>query len=122
MASSTAAPPQARPAVTTAAASGPNGSVNGHVSGPQLGPDELADWLEALDDLLDRHGPEAVREVLAQLQTRASGRGAPIVPNLNTPYVNSIPAEFEPEFPGHRAVERNLRSIRRRNAMAMVVQ
>jgi pyruvate dehydrogenase E1 component len=121
MAVTTAAPPQVRQSLT-AAMSGPNGSVNGHLSGPLLDSAELADWLEALDDLLDRHGPAAVREVLAQLQIRASGQGAPIVPNLNTPYVNTIPVEFEPEFPGDRTIERNLRSIVRWNAMAMVVQ
>jgi len=106
----------------TAAADTHESDVNGQAPAPRLAPDELAEWLESLDDLLDRHGPAAVSEMLAQLQTRASSRGASVVPGINTPYVNSIPLEFQAKFPGDRTVERNLRSIVRWNAMAMVVQ
>ncbi|HUQ70417.1 MAG TPA: pyruvate dehydrogenase (acetyl-transferring), homodimeric type, partial [Planctomycetaceae bacterium] len=121
MAGTTAAPPQVRKS-EAAAADTPESDVNGQAPPPRLAPDELAEWLESLDDLLDRHGPAAVCEMLAQLQTRASSRGASVVPGINTPYVNSIPLEFQAKFPGDRTVERNLRSIVRWNAMAMVVQ
>jgi len=89
---------------------------------PTLDPAELSDWLQALDDLIDRHGIGAVRQVLAQLQTRAAAQGAPVVAALTTPYVNTVPTEHEAKFPGDRDLERKLRSIIRWNAMAMVVQ
>ncbi|RME38708.1 MAG: pyruvate dehydrogenase (acetyl-transferring), homodimeric type, partial [Planctomycetota bacterium] len=40
----------------------------------------------------------------------------------NTPYVNTIPPERQPPYPGDRAIERRIKSIIRWNAMAMVVR
>ena len=40
----------------------------------------------------------------------------------NTPYVNTIPVERQPVFPGSREIERRIKSIIRWNAMAMVVR
>jgi len=44
------------------------------------------------------------------------------VNNLTTPYVNTIPAEQEPPYPGDREIERRIKSYIRWNAMAMVVK
>lgn len=41
---------------------------------------------------------------------------------LNTPYINTIPVDRQPEYPGDREIERKLKSIIRWNAMAMVVK
>src|SRR5436309_10110968 len=40
---------------------------------------------------------------------------------LNTPYINTLPAEAEPPYPGDREWERRIKSLIRWNAMAMVV-
>ena len=40
----------------------------------------------------------------------------------NTPYVNTISLEDQPPYPGNYEIERNIRSIIRWNAMAMVVR
>jgi pyruvate dehydrogenase E1 component len=40
----------------------------------------------------------------------------------NTPYINTIPADEQPPYPGSREIERRLKSIVRWNAMAMVVR
>ena len=40
---------------------------------------------------------------------------------INTPYVNTIPADREPAYPGDRELERKIKSYIRWNAMAMVV-
>jgi pyruvate dehydrogenase E1 component len=40
---------------------------------------------------------------------------------LNTPYVNTIPTDREPAYPGDRELERKIKSYIRWNAMAMVV-
>ncbi len=42
--------------------------------------------------------------------------------NLNTPYINTIPPEQEPPYPGDREIERRIKSYIRWNAMAMVVK
>ena len=40
---------------------------------------------------------------------------------IRTPYINTIPPEDEPQYPGDRDTERRLKSLVRWNAMAMVV-
>ncbi|MDB6056036.1 MAG: aceE [Verrucomicrobiales bacterium] len=40
---------------------------------------------------------------------------------INTPYINTIPADEEPIYPGDRDIERRIKSLARWNAMAMVV-
>jgi pyruvate dehydrogenase E1 component len=42
-------------------------------------------------------------------------------PARNTPYINTIPPEAEPPYPGDRELERRIKSLIRWNAMAMVV-
>ncbi len=85
-------------------------------------PVELEDWLEALDEVYERHGAEAVRLILTQLHNRANSKGTSLVPSSVTPYVNTIATELQAKFPGDRALERKLRSLVRWNAMAMVQQ
>jgi pyruvate dehydrogenase E1 component len=43
-------------------------------------------------------------------------------PAITTPYVNTIPTEQEPPYPGDREIERRIKSYIRWNAMAMVVK
>lgn len=88
----------------------------------QLDPGEIAEWLESLDDLLLREGPEAVRQILTQLYARAQSQSVPVVPAITTPYVNTIAPENQPVYPGDEEIERRLRSMVRWNAMAMVQQ
>ena len=55
-------------------------------------------------------------------QFRQQRGGASTPPNaLSTPYVNTIPTEDEPPYPGDRELERRIKSQVRWNAMAMVV-
>ncbi len=88
----------------------------------QLDPAEVAEWLESLDDLLLREGPDAVRQLLTQLYSRAQSQSVSVVPSITTPYVNTIATENQPAYPGDQEIERRLRSLVRWNAMAMVVQ
>ncbi|MGL5095797.1 MAG: pyruvate dehydrogenase (acetyl-transferring), homodimeric type, partial [Planctomycetia bacterium] len=52
----------------------------------------------------------------------AAGRGIEIPFSSNTPYVNTIAVDDQPDFPGDRAIERKIKSLVRWNAMAMVVR
>ncbi|MDA0589619.1 MAG: pyruvate dehydrogenase (acetyl-transferring), homodimeric type [Planctomycetota bacterium] len=85
-------------------------------------PEELDEWFDSLDDLLHRYGRDKVQEMLTLLQERAYQRGVHMPFTANTPYINSIPVEDEPPFPGNRDTERRIKSIIRWNAMAMVVR
>ncbi len=83
---------------------------------------ETSDWMESLDELLHRRGPVAVRRLLRDLQIEAQQRGVQLPVTSRTPYINSIPVDRQPPFPGDRAMERRIKSLVRWNAMAMVVR
>ncbi len=83
---------------------------------------ELEEWFESLDDLLHRHGPDGVRQLMSVLQARAYQHGVAMPFTANTPYINTIHHEHQPRFPGNRAIERRIKSLIRWNAMAMVVR
>ena len=83
---------------------------------------EAQEWLDALDDLLGRFGGDRVRALLDVLQTHAVSRGVDPPASLNTPYINSIPRDKQPPYPGSHELERQLRNILRWNAIIMVVR
>jgi len=83
---------------------------------------ETKEWLYSLDYVLEHGGPERVTELLQQLQIRAHKAGVKIPFTANTPYINTIPREKQPPFPGNREIERRIKSMIRWNAMAMVVK
>ncbi len=83
---------------------------------------ETKEWLYSLDYVLEHGGPERVTELLQQLQIRAHKAGVKIPFTANTPYINTIPKDKQPPFPGNREIERRIKSIIRWNAMAMVVR
>ena len=92
--------------------------VPNDVSG--IAPEELDEWFESLDDVLVRYGPQRLQELLVNLQERAYLRGVTLPFTANTPYVNTIPADQQPRYPGNIEIERRIKSIIRWNAMAMV--
>ena len=89
---------------------------------PEIEELETSEWLHSLDYVLEHSGPERVVELLQQLQIRAHKAGVQIPFTANTPYINTIPREKQPPFPGNREIERRTKSIIRWNAMAMVVK
>jgi pyruvate dehydrogenase E1 component len=100
-------------------------STNGHGADSEaVDPDavETTEWLEALDAVVSHDGVDRARHLLTRVIERAQHAGTGPIASLNTPYVNTIPRELEPPFPGDPAVERRLRSIVRWNAMAIVVR
>ena len=85
-------------------------------------PAETAEWLESLDYVLERKGPERVQQLLAALEQAAIRNGVELPFTATTPYVNTIPHEKQPRYPGKRELERRIKSFIRWNAMAMVVR
>ena len=83
---------------------------------------ETTEWLEAIDAVVSHDGPGRARQLLARVVDRAQRVGTGPIATLTTPYVNTIPADQEPPFPGDPKIERRLRSIVRWNAIAMVVR
>ncbi|MGE5365133.1 MAG: pyruvate dehydrogenase (acetyl-transferring), homodimeric type [Bacteroidota bacterium] len=83
---------------------------------------ETREWLDSLNYVLYHSGPERVAEILTELQLHARKNGVEIPFTANTPYINTIPADKQPPFPGSREIERRIKSLIRWNAMAMVVR
>lgn len=83
---------------------------------------EAAEWVDSLVDVLHREGPQRVRQLLVWLQEEAYRRGVMLPFTANTPYINTIPVDQQPRYPGNREIERRIKSILRWNAMAMVVR
>ncbi|HUC84948.1 MAG TPA: hypothetical protein VL970_07135, partial [Candidatus Acidoferrales bacterium] len=84
--------------------------------------DKLSESFRSVFELaLESQGNERTAQLLEKLarELRAAPRPAT---GLTTPYLNTIPADQQPEYPGDRAVERRIKSIMRWNAMAMVVK
>ncbi len=84
--------------------------------------EELNEWLESLEYVLQSGGPEKVRELLNELDNYAHKEGVDLPFTANTPYINTIPKDKQPKYPGGREIERRIKSIIRWNAMAMVVR
>ncbi|RKX24861.1 MAG: pyruvate dehydrogenase (acetyl-transferring), homodimeric type, partial [Candidatus Zixiibacteriota bacterium] len=80
------------------------------------------EWLESLDDLFEAGGADRVRQVLTLLGQKAADLGAPLQRPGVTDYINTIPVDDQPPYPGSREIERRIKSIIRWNAMAMVVR
>ncbi len=83
---------------------------------------ETLEWLDSLDWVLEHQGKERVFNLLRRLQTHAQNKGVKFPFTANTHYINTIPADKQPPFPGSREIERRIKSIVRWNAMAMVVR
>ncbi|MCC6859620.1 MAG: pyruvate dehydrogenase (acetyl-transferring), homodimeric type [Bryobacterales bacterium] len=82
---------------------------------------QTSEWMESFDQVLDEAGPQRAVSLLERLLERAQFFGLELPSKLNTPYLNTIPADEEVPYPGDRALERRIKSLLRWNAMAMVV-
>src|SRR3954464_8464060 len=89
---------------------------------PASAPGETQEWLDSLDAVVDVHGKTRARFLLSKLLDRANATQVSFPATVNTPYVNTIPREKEPWFPGDEYIERRIRAFVRWNAAAMVVR
>jgi pyruvate dehydrogenase E1 component len=87
---------------------------------PDIDPEETSEWLESFDDLLSRSGPARARYLMLRLLERAGEQRVALPALTSTDYVNTIPTELEPWFPGDEDVERRYRRWIRWNAAIMV--
>jgi len=87
-----------------------------------LDPTESTEWLESMQAVIERSGPERAHYLLELLvdYTRRSGGHLPY--NATTAYVNTIPPNQSAKLPGKYEIERRIRSLTRWNALAMVLR
>ncbi|GAA2561840.1 pyruvate dehydrogenase (acetyl-transferring), homodimeric type [Winogradskya consettensis] len=87
---------------------------------PDIDPEETSEWVESLDGVIDEAGPKRARYVMLRLLERARERQVGVPPLTSTDYINTIPPEQEPWFPGDEFVERRIRAYIRWNAAMLV--
>src|SRR3970040_708493 len=83
---------------------------------------ETQEWIDSLEHVIRTRTPERVKRLIKQLHIHAKKAGIDAPSAANTPYINTIPADKQPPFPGSREIERRIKSLIRWNAMAMVVR
>ncbi|HEY8945260.1 MAG TPA: pyruvate dehydrogenase (acetyl-transferring), homodimeric type, partial [Polyangiaceae bacterium] len=83
-------------------------------------PQETREWVESLEAVLDHTGRERARFLLGKVSEAARRFGVEPQTPLNTDYVNTIPVDEEPEYPGDQEMEKRIRRILRWNAAVMV--
>ena len=83
-------------------------------------PDETSEWVESFDQLVNEGGNYRARYVMLSLLRRAAERNVGLPSLRSTDYINTIPPEREPWFPGDEEVEHRIRQIIRWNAAIMV--
>ncbi len=83
---------------------------------------ETGEWLESLDALVASEGTVRARFVIGKLLERARRLQVPVPSLVSTPYINTIPPDEEPWFPGDEEMERRIRRIVRWNAAVMVTR
>src|SRR3984893_9902466 len=84
--------------------------------------EEVWEWVESFDSVLQDGGPGLARRILEQIRDRANVSGVEIPFTANTPYTNTIPLSQQAAFPGDQEMERRIKSLARWNALAMVVR
>ena len=89
---------------------------------PDIDAEETSEWLESIDDLIQTGGSKRARYILMSMEEHARRKGVETPPNLTTPYVNTIPVEEEPLYPGDETLERQFRRWVRWNAAVMVTR
>ena len=87
---------------------------------PDIDPSETAEWLESLDAVVEHAGRNRARFLMLSLLQRARENQVGVPSLRSTDYINTIPPESEPWFPGDEHVERRIRAYVRWNAAIMV--
>src|SRR6476659_1387353 len=86
---------------------------------------EARKWFESLEYVLEyvlkKQGSDQAPFLLDNLVERLREAGVDVSPTTTTPYLNTIPVDEEPAYPGDWKVETRVKSYLRWNAMAMVV-
>ena len=87
---------------------------------PDIDRDETREWLESFDAAIDADGRQRARFLILKLLERARERQVGVPALRSTDYINSIPPEREPWFPGDEHIERRIRAYVRWNAAIAV--
>ena len=87
---------------------------------PDIDATETDEWLQSYAAVVETNGRNRGSFLLRRLMLRAAELGVDFPATITTPYINTIPSDQEPWFPGAEYLERRIRAFIRWNAVAMV--
>jgi len=87
-----------------------------------MDPVETQEWIDSLDEVVEKRGSKRGRFLLAKLVERAHKMALGVPGTISTPYINTIPPEREPDYPGDEVLEKRIRRFIRWNAAVMVIK
>ncbi|MES2772313.1 MAG: pyruvate dehydrogenase (acetyl-transferring), homodimeric type, partial [Pseudomonadota bacterium] len=85
-------------------------------------PQETQEWKAALGGVIDQAGAVRAHYLIESLIEQAREEGVDLPYSATTAYINTIPAEQQPKYPGNPDLEIKIHNYLRWNAMAMVVR
>ncbi len=85
-------------------------------------PQETREWIDALEGVINQEGPTRAHYLIEKVIGQARLQGVDIPYSANTEYINTIPVDQQPKYPGNADMEIKIHSYIRWNAMAMVVR
>ncbi len=101
-------------------------AVNGNSQNAEGLGNDRRKWMASLEciieHILKNEASEQATSLVEELIEQLRDSGLKIPDTVNTSYINTIPAEKAPPYPGNREIERRIKSYVRWNAMAMVVK
>ncbi len=83
---------------------------------------ELNDWLDSLDAVVENHGRDGAKIILEKLEQRAKDLRVLYSPVPYSPYRNTISQYDQGIYPGDLAIEEKITAILRWNALTMVMK
>ena len=89
---------------------------------PDTDPEETQEWVDSLSAVIDSKGRPRATYLLMKLLEKARENQVGFPASVSTPYINTIPPEQEPWFPGDEYMERRIRAFIRWNAAIMVTR
>ena len=68
-------------------------------------PQETKEWMDALDGVITAEGADRAHYLIDKLIGQAREDGIDIPYSANTEYINTIPADQQPKYPGNADME-----------------
>ncbi|WP_301101465.1 pyruvate dehydrogenase (acetyl-transferring), homodimeric type [Propionivibrio sp.] len=85
-------------------------------------PQETREWQDALTGVIGQEGTDRAHFLIQQMIAQAREEGIDIPYSATTEYINTIPVDRQPMYPGDATIEIRIRNFIRWNAMVMVVR
>ena len=87
-----------------------------------LDPEEIHEWIQSLEGVIQRSGREGAKVILEAVEQRAKELRVLYSPLPYSPYRNTISQHDQGAYPGDLRIEERITAILRWNALAMVMK